>query len=182
MSAIFRVRQIWVWMLALQDTSPQGSLPILLAVLFWHFVFFLLIFPALKQRRGPRMLPSLFHLYSPSRWSPRVLDVISKLWLSFVPWALRNLFLKPWPVLKTPDSFIQLPVRHLLLEVYERNLTVNGSQTESWSSLCPIPPPQSSHLSWEQLHPSSGLGQDPWNHPGLLPSSETHIQSISESF
>lgn len=86
------------------------------------------------------MLPSLFHLYSPSRWSPRALDVISMLWLSFVPWALRNLFLKPWPVLKTPDSFIQLPVCHLFLEVYERDLTLNGSQTESWSSLCLIPP------------------------------------------
>ena len=63
------------------------------------------------------------------------------LWLSFVPWGLRDWFLKPWPVFKTPDSYIQPPTCHLLLSpVCERSHPV---RLPTWipSSLTEPAPP-----------------------------------------
>lgn len=85
-------------------------------------------FPHLEAEKGPQA--AAFCL--PSMLTPQVisevLDIISRFWLSFVPWVLRNLFLVPWPVLKTPDSFNKLPPCHLLLvSLSAGDLTFNSS-------------------------------------------------------
>lgn len=169
---------------ALQGTSSLAPLLSHWPFFFWYFVLIPPRLPHHEAEKGPQDAAFSFCLYSPSRWSLGALDAVSMLWLSFVPWALKNLFLKPWPELKIAGSFIQLPVCHLLLEVYKRELTLNDSLTESWSSLTLI-----SHLpiSVESCCiPLMAQAKTPWvildSHPLLYPTCNPSANPVSSAF
>lgn len=60
---------------------------------------------SLSREGPPRLYTSLFHPYSLPRWS-RALAIISMLWLWFVLWALRNLYVSSPDLFSKPKTYI----------------------------------------------------------------------------
>lgn len=81
------------------------------------FCWFLLIFPTLKQRRDPRLQPSLLYLYSLLRWSLKALySICCDSHLSFEPWEIYSssldLFSEPRFIYLT--TYLPTPLGSLL--------------------------------------------------------------------